>query len=157
MNNDQIPELPKMNNSLNNNQQTINNTVQISNNNEVNFKTDITVDKKSFKEFFKDVRKYITSRNSSELFSLLWRLLLVAGFVIVLFVPFQIFMDLGINLFILFGIDFTSTIATIWDTCWYIIYGVTSIILFFVLCKERYYKLIKYQEEKNKLESGNKN
>ena len=98
-------------------------------------------------KFFKDVRKYLTSKSSSELFSLLWRLIIIVGFIVLLYFPVQIIMDLGINFFMLLGIEYTTRVATIWTSIWNILYGVGALILFYSLCKDRFYKLVKPNEK----------
>lgn len=169
MNNEnQVPELPKMNN------ETSSEVLETNNTNPVILKTIPEEEKKeneakkmlgdvkdstskevqSLSKFFKDIKGYITSKNSSELLALLWRLLLIAGFVIILYVPFQIMMDFGSNLFILFGIDFTAKLGTIWNSIWYLTYSILAVVLFFILCKDRYYKLVKQQEDEKKIMNG---
>lgn len=141
MNDNQIPELPKMNTE-----------VKVDNNNE---KKEIIINKKnSTIQFLKDAYKYITSRDSSELLALLWRLLLIAGFIIVLYIPFQLFRDLGINILIMVGVNFNDTILDIWTSIWAIVYGIIAIILFFKICKDRYYKLVNQNENKEIIEEN---
>ena len=155
MNNNEIPELPKMNdNEIN----TVVQEPQISNENisvidEV--KETANNEVKTFKVFMKDVHKYITSKNTSELLSLLWRLLIIAGFVILLYLPFQLLMDIGVNIFFIFGIDFTSTLSAIWSGVWYIIYAVLALFLFYKLCKDRFYKVVNLKEIEKKVINEN--
>ncbi len=106
-------------------------------------------DVKTFKIFFKDVKEYLTSRNSSELGELVWRLVLIALAVIVLYVPFQLFRDLGINILISVGINFSDKTLNMYNSIFNIIYSIFGIVLFFTLCKDRFYKIVKTQE-KNK-------
>ena len=106
-------------------------------------------DVKTFKIFFKDVKEYLTSRNSSELGELVWRLILIALAVIVLYVPFQLFRDLGINILISVGINFSDKTLNMYNSIFNIIYSIFGIVLFFTLCKDRFYKIVKTQE-KNK-------
>ena len=151
--NNEIPELPKMNNEVIKEKQDEEIVKEISINDSKTveeIKETSVKEVKGMKVFFKDIREYIASKNSSELFSLFWRLLLVAGFVILLFVPFQLLMDLGSNLFLLFGANYTSTLATIWTSVWYIAYSILAFVLFFILCKDRYYKFVKNQNNDKK-------
>lgn len=104
-------------------------------------------DVKTFKIFFKDVKEYLTSRNSSELGELVWRLVLIALVVIVLYVPFQLFRDLGINILISVGINFSDKTLNMYNSIFNIMYSIFGIVLFFVLCKDRFYKIVKNQEE----------
>ena len=104
-------------------------------------------DVKTFKIFFKDVKEYLTSRNSSELGELVWRLVLIALVVIVLYVPFQLFRDLGINILISVGINFSDKTLNMYNSIFNILYSIFGIVLFFVICKDRFYKLVKNQEE----------
>ena len=104
-------------------------------------------DVKSFKIFFKDVKEYLTSRNTSELGELVWRLVLIAIVVIVLYVPFQLFRDIGINIIISVGINFSDKTLNMYNSIFNIIYSIFGIVLFFVLCKDRFYKVVKNQEE----------
>ena len=96
---------------------------------------------------FKDVKEYLTSRNTSELGELVWRLVLIALVVIVLYVPFQLFRDLGINILISVGINFSDKTLNMYNSIFNIIYSIFGIVLFFVVCKDRFYKLVKNQEE----------
>ncbi len=104
-------------------------------------------DVKTFKTFFKDVKEYLTSRNTSELGELVWRLVLIALVVIVLYVPFQLFRDLGINILISVGINFSDKTLNMYNSIFNIMYSIFGIVLFFVLCKDRFYKIVKNQEE----------
>ncbi len=104
-------------------------------------------DVKTFKTFFKDVKEYLTSRNTSELGELVWRLVLIALVVIVLYVPFQLFRDLGINILISVGINFSDKTLNMYNSIINILYSIFGIVLFFVLCKDRFYKIVKKQEE----------
>ncbi len=104
-------------------------------------------DVKTFKTFFKDVKEYLTSRNTSELGELVWRLVLIALVVIVLYVPFQLFRDLGINILISVGINFSDKTLNMYNSIINILYSIFGIVLFFVICKDRFYKLVKNQEE----------
>ena len=104
-------------------------------------------DVKSFKIFFKDVKEYLTSKNSSELGELVWRLVLIALVVIALYVPFQLFRDLGINILISVGINFSDKTLNMYNSIFNIIYSIFGIVLFFMICKDRFYKLVKNQEE----------
>ena len=104
-------------------------------------------DVKTFKTFFKDVKEYLTSRNTSELGELVWRLVLIAIVVIVLYIPFQLFRDLGINILISVGINFSDKTLNMYNSIFNILYSIFGIVLFFVLCKDRFYKIVKNQEE----------
>lgn len=104
-------------------------------------------DVKTFKTFFKDVKEYLTSRNTSELGELVWRLVLIALAVIVLYVPFQLFRDLGINILISVGINFSDKTLNMYNSIFNILYSIFGIVLFFVLCKDRFYKIVKNKEE----------
>lgn len=106
-------------------------------------------DVKTFKIFFKDIKEYLTSRNTSELGELVWRLVLIALAVIVLYVPFQLYRDLGINILISVGINFSDKTLNMYNSIFNIIYSIFGIVLFFTLCKDRFYKIVKTQE-KNK-------
>lgn len=170
MNNEnQLPEMPK---PATDNQATVNNNAQDpivlkttpqeeKKTNEAkqmfgDVKETTTKEVQNMSKFFKDIKEYITTKNSSELFALLWRLLIIAGFIIAAYLPFYIIIDFGSNLFILFGIDYTTRLGGIWGSIWNLAYSVLAIILFFVLCKDRYYKLVKQQENEKKNEEENR-
>ena len=106
-------------------------------------------DVKTFKIFFKDIKEYLTSRNTSELGELVWRLVLIAIVVVALYIPFQLFRDLGINILISVGINFSDKTLNMYNSIFNIIYSIFGIVLFFTLCKDRFYKIVKTQE-KNK-------
>ena len=104
-------------------------------------------DVKTFKVFFKDVKEYLTTRNSSELGELVWRLVLIAIVVIILYVPFQLFRDLGINILISVGVNFSDKTLTMYNSIFNIIYSLFGIVLFFMICKDRFYKIVKNQDK----------
>ncbi|MBR1417302.1 MAG: hypothetical protein IJ572_05790 [Bacilli bacterium] len=131
----QIPELPKINNEM----QQPSNVVTQSNNKE----------KHTLNEFFKDAFRYITTRNSSDLFALLLRLAIIAGFIIILSLPFQFVRDYGLDLIINLGINFNDKMQNTWYFIWNSLYTIFGIILFFILCKNRYYNLVKSQNNNN--------
>ncbi len=91
---------------------------------------------------FKDMFKYITTKNSNEIFQLVLRLLLIVVFIIVLRLPFELFRDLGFDLLISFGINSTDRFLDIYRSVWDIIYIVIALILFFYLVTKRYYNLV---------------
>ena len=99
-------------------------------------------------KFFKDVKSYLTTKDSSELFSLLWRLLIIVGFIIILYFPVQMIMDLGANILRLAGIEYTTRVGTIWECTCNIIYSIVALLLFYFLCKSRFYKIVKQNNEK---------
>ena len=116
-------------------------------------KEPLFTDTHTYRQFFKDAIKYITSKNSSELLSLLWRLLLVAGFVIILGVPFLLAKDLVHELLISFGINFDKNTLDMINLSLVIIYTIFAIYLLFKLCKERFYRYNRNKEEIQKLEN----
>lgn len=107
--------------------------------------------------FLKDIFKYLTTRNSSELFELAWRVVLIALFIIVLGLPFTLIKENGTSIFMMFGIDFNKEQLDIWNSIWNILYGVVGIVLFYVICKARYYELVKHQQETKKILKNNEN
>ena len=102
-------------------------------------------------KFIKDVRNYLTTKNSSELFALFLRVLLIVGFIIILYFPFQMIMDIGVNFFAILGIEYTTRMAAIWGGVWNILYSILALVLFYVLCRERFYKLVSPQKEDKKI------
>ena len=109
----------------------------------------------STKKFIKDVYKYLTTKNSSELLALLWRLLIIVGIIIVLYVPFYLLIELGSNLSIMFGIDFTAQMLNLWSSILNVLYAILALVLFLVIVKDRYYKLVKTQEAEKKIINEN--
>ena len=122
-----------------------------------NIKKEVVIEKHTFKEFFSDIIKYITTRNSNELLSLLWKLVLVAAFVLLLAVPFQLVRDSGTDILISFGVNFDQNGLGMWILVWNLLYALVGVILFFYLCKDRFYKHTKNQEEIKNLEANIQN
>lgn len=156
MNNEnQVPELPKVNDNKDEVQVVENNIqeIELPKQQEENKQVIEEVKKSVSKEFentgkiFTDIKNYLTTRDSSELFSLLWRLLIIVGFIVILYFPVQVIMDLGINIFMLLGIEYTTRVAAIWTSLLNIIYGILALFLFYYLCKDRYYKLVNNKSE----------
>ena len=162
MNENQIPTpttpsietVPVQNQSINQQSNLAMNEVKpvITNTNvEIKQKEPIFMDKHSYGQFLKDIVKYITSKNSSELFALLWRLVLVAGFVIILSLPFLLIKDLIPDLLINIGVNFDDKGLNLINLIFRVLYLIFAIFIFFKLCKERYYRYLKDQEEIKKL------
>lgn len=172
MDSNQMPKLNNNNNNNNqfnpvnsepvnqNNQQTnqinqqvvtpvISQTMVSSNN--VKKKEPMFMDKHTYREFFKDVIKYISSKKSNELFALLWRFLLITGFVLVLGAPFVIIRDLVPEILITFNINFDKSGQDMINLIIVLIYVLLAIFLLFKLCKERYYNYVKNTQEINDL------
>ena len=105
----------------------------------------------NFMTFMKDIFKYLTTRNSSDLFELLWRVAIIALFIIILGVPFNLIKESGTSIFMMFGIDFNKQQLDIWNSIWTTLYCVLGVVLFYVICKARYYELIKHQQETKKI------
>ena len=100
----------------------------------------------SMKDFFRDIFKYLTTRNSKELLELLWRLALIAVFILLLFVPFQLVRDLLSDFLVSMGVEFSERMLAIYVSAFNAIYTIIALVLFFILCKERFYKFV--NEEK---------
>ena len=144
--NNEIPQLPKINEEQVNNENMFKEA-----------KESIIKESHSLVEFLKDAYKYITSKNTSELFELLLRLVLIAAFVIVLYVPIQLIRDLGVDLLISMGVSFTDKMLNLYNSIWNIFYTIIAIILFINLCKDRYYKLVKNQKIEKDISDEQKN
>ena len=164
MNNEKlpVPNIPSDNNVINNSTPINQDVTPVISQTSAS-KQNLTVkeplfnDKHSYREFFKDIIKYISSKNSNELLSLLWRLLLIAGFIIILGTPFLLLKDLIPEFMISFGMSFDKTGQDMLNLAFLLLYTILGIYLLFKLCKERFYKLVKNTEEMKKLEEQVKN
>ena len=109
-------------------------------------KTIIQNDTKTFKIFLKEVKDYLTTRNTNELKDLVVRLVLIAITVIVLYVPYQFIMEIIEDAIRTANINYSEIALTRYYSIGRIIYSVLALVLFYVLCKDRFYKLVKNQE-----------
>ncbi len=141
--NDEIPELPKPNKpkdevAIQETKEKIENVVKESN-------KVLKKETKSFIQFFKDVKEYLSTKKTNEIGEMLFREILIVAVLVVCYYPFMIFKDLGPNLLIAVNINYDSVnkFYAIVD----IIYSILVIILFFVITRDRFYKMVKNQEE----------
>ena len=115
-------------------------------------KETIIYESKSFIKFLKDAKDYITTKNTKDLWDLALQVIIIAVLILALFVPFQLVRDLGINVIISLGINFNDKILNTYNAVFNILYSVFGIVLFFILCKNRFYNLIKNQNELKELQ-----
>ncbi len=141
--NNEIPELPKQNKPqdeviIQETKEKIENVVKESN-------RVIKKETKSFVQFFKDVKEYLSTKKTSEIGEMLFRELLIVAILIVIYYPFMIFKDLIPKLLITVNINYDSVdkFYAIID----IVYSILVIVLFFVITRDRFYKMVKNQEE----------
>ena len=158
MNNEnQMPELPKVNEDEIKQEEVIDipteQNIPVEENKEVEINKVVEEVKETAKKeieisgkFFKDLKSYLTTKDSSELFSLLWRAVIIVGLIVIIYFPFQLIIDLGANIFTLIGIEYTTRLASIWSSICNIVYGVLALVLFYLICKDRFYKLVKKDE-----------
>ena len=104
-----------------------------------------------FMEFIKDLRYYIITRSTDEIFQLVYRFFLIALLVVLLKLPFQLASDTGRSILIILNIDITSRVQDVWDAGWTLIYIVFSVLLLYSLLKDRFYKLVNIQKIKAEL------
>ncbi len=106
-------------------------------------------DAKTFKTFIKDVKEYLTTKNSNELKDLVIRLVLIAITIIVLYVPYQFILEIIEDLIRTASINYSESFLTRYYSIGRIIYSVLALVLFYIICKDRFYKLVKNQETNN--------
>ena len=111
-------------------------------------KENINVQKQTFGMFLKDVFKYLTTRNTKELFELLWRVAMIAIFVLCLYIPVELIQNLLLDFLITMGIELNERMQGIYFAIFHGTYCVVSIVLFFVLIKNRFYKFVGEEERK---------
>ena len=109
-------------------------------------KENIKKEKISLTTFFKDLKDYLTKKGTKELGELALRLILIAVVVIVFYVPFQLFSDLGKNIIMSLNINFTDKFLNLYNAIFNIVYDVCALIAFFSLCKKRFYNIVEKQE-----------
>ena len=130
--NNEITELPKKNNDEKN-------IIKES-------KEMIKKDVKGFKTFIKDVKEYLTTRNTNELKDLVVRLILITIVIIILYVPYQFLMEIIEDIIRAASINYSEFALNKYYSIGRIIYLVLAIVLFYHICKDRFYKLVKNQE-----------
>ena len=101
---------------------------------------------KGFTTFFKDLFKYLKTRNTSELFSVFLRVVLIFGICFFMSLPFQFFRDMGRELMTTFGVDFNEGMSRLWDGIWNISYYLIAIFSFYIVVRDRFYALTSDQE-----------
>ena len=99
-------------------------------------------EKHSLKETVSDMYKYVTTKNTNELWQLLLRVLIISLLVIVIYVPFQFVKDFIPDLLISFGISFDGKFFSIYNSICHIIFCLFALFLFFKILKDRFYNLI---------------
>ena len=104
-----------------------------------------------FMEFIKDLRYYIITRSTDEIFKLVYRFFLIALLVVLLKLPFQLASDAGRSILIILNIDITTRVQDVWDAVWTLIYIAFSVLLLYSLLKDRFYKLVNIQKIKAEL------
>ncbi len=113
----------------------------------------LTKDKNSFAKFFKDLKEYITTKNTRELGELVVRLIFVAIIVIVFFLPVSLLKELIPNITYSLGINATTQDRAMYERIFTIVSNSIGIVLFFVLCRARFYEMLNKQkslkEDKN--------
>ena len=97
--------------------------------------------------FFKDFYKYVTTHKMSELAELLVYAVIIAGFMIILSIPFAFVKELFFNILVLFSVNFDQTIQNIFAGVWDAFYFLVAIFLFLILCKEKFYQMIANKKE----------
>ena len=111
-------------------------------------KENINVQKKSFGNFFKDLFKYLTTRNSKDLFELLWRVAMIAIFILLLYVPVELVQNLLLDFLIAMGIELNERMQSIYFAIFHGTYSLIALVLFFVVIKERFYKYVSEEDRK---------
>lgn len=130
-------------------QETTNNNISEVPNMIDDLKENINVQKKSFGNFFKDSFKYLTTRNTKDLFELLWRVAMIAIFILLLYVPVELIQNLLLDFLITMGIELNERMQSIYFAIFHGTYSLIALVLFFVVIKERFYKYVS-EEDRNK-------
>lgn len=123
-------DLPKMNNDKINNNIKANN---IDENKDV--KKEVSNNKN---DGFKEMFKYVTTKDSKSLLLLFVRLIIIVAIISIFKFPFDLLKEAGTSLLILFGITITETILNIWDSVINIIYYILAIYAFYKIIKVRF-------------------
>ena len=90
---------------------------------------------KTYKEFIIDFKNYITTRQRNELLELFFRMLIVAGIVLLLYVPFILFKEIGPNIFVFLGINYTTAAINRYNIFMNTVYSIAGIAVYFILLK----------------------
>ena len=101
----------------------------------------------SFIAFFKDFYKYVTTHKISDLTELLIYALIIAGFIVILSIPFDFLKELFFNALVLFGVNFDANIQQILNNVWGMFYLFIAIFLFLILSREKFYQMIANKKE----------
>ena len=101
---------------------------------------------KSYKQFFKDAKEYLSTKNTKDLGEMLVRLLIIVAIIVVLNFPFMLFKDIFPEILMSVNANYTSDAINKFNAVVNIIYSILGIVLFFAICKNRFYKMVKEQE-----------
>lgn len=104
-------------------------------------------DAKTYKRFFKDAKDYLTTRNTKELGELVLRLALIAVVIIILYLPFELVINVGEELFRAIGINYTEESRRAFESSLNIAYNLFGLAVFFMICKDRFYKMVELQDK----------
>ena len=111
----------------------------------------IVKESKSYKQFFKDVKEYLSTKNTKDLGEMLVRLLIIVAIIVVLNFPFMLLKEILPEILISVNANYTSDLINKFNSAVNIIYSILGIVLFFAICKNRFYKMIKEQEDTNNI------
>lgn len=97
--------------------------------------------------FLKDLFKYITTKKISDLSELLIYALIIVGFIIAIGIPFGFLKEVIFNVLVTFGINFGAAIREVIENALNLFYYVIALVLFLVLCREKFYQLVRNKKE----------
>ena len=97
--------------------------------------------KEEYDKSFKGMFKYITTRDTKDLFMVLVRLLIIAGIIVVFHLPISFIKELGVNILTLLNIKISDMILNVWYFICEGLYFIVAIIAFIKIVKTRYANL----------------
>ena len=110
--------------------------------------------KEEFEKSFKGFFKYVTTRDTVDLFKLIIRLLLIVVIIAIFYFPFSLIKDMGISLLTLIGIKISDAVLNVWYFICDFGYGIFGLVAFYKIVSTRYENLIEKKiiddEVKNK-------
>ena len=86
--------------------------------------------KEEFEKNFNGFFKYVTTRDTVDLFKLVIRLLLIIGIIAVFYFPISLIKDMGISLLNLIGIKITDVVLNVWYFICDFGYGIAGLVAF---------------------------
>lgn len=109
----------------------------------------------TLKSTLKEVKIFLKDSDSFELLKFISELFLLAIFIILIKLPFNLIIELGGNIFRVLDINVTVIALDFWRNIFNVCYAVVGLILYEYIFVSRFYNInIKYHKKNNKMEDS---